>query len=71
MRDKVSGKPRGFGFVDFADPNVLDTVLQDKHTIDGRTVEAKRALPREEQHMSKPGNANNNGGGYGGGGNNR
>ncbi|CAH9095199.1 unnamed protein product [Cuscuta epithymum] len=70
MRDKVSGKPRGFGFVDFADPNVLDTVLQDKHTIDGRTVEAKRALPREEQHMSKPGNANNNGGGYGGGGGN-
>lgn len=38
MRDKISGKPRGFGFVVFADPNVLDRVLQDEHVIDGRTV---------------------------------
>lgn len=68
MRDKLSGKPRGFGFVDFADPAVLDSVLQDKHTIDGRTVEAKRALPREEQQISKAGNGNHNGGGFGGGG---
>lgn len=38
MRDKVSGRPRGFGFVVFADPSILDRVLQDKHLIDGRTV---------------------------------
>lgn len=38
MRDKLTGRPRGFGFVVFADPSVLDTVLQDKHVIDGRTV---------------------------------
>lgn len=38
MRDKMTGRPRGFGFVVFADPSVLDRVLQDKHTIDGRTV---------------------------------
>lgn len=38
MRDKVTGKPRGFGFVVFADPNILDRVLQDRHVIDGRTV---------------------------------
>lgn len=38
MREKLTGKPRGFGFVVFADPSVLDTVLQDKHIIDGRTV---------------------------------
>ncbi|OMO97761.1 hypothetical protein CCACVL1_04457 [Corchorus capsularis] len=52
MRDKVTGRPRGFGFVVFSDPSVLDTVLQEKHTIDGRTVEAKRALSREEQQTS-------------------
>lgn len=58
MRDKTTGRPRGFGFVVFADPSVLDAVLQEKHTIDGRTVEAKRALSREEQHTSRPGNSN-------------
>ncbi|KAG8369875.1 hypothetical protein BUALT_Bualt14G0059000 [Buddleja alternifolia] len=70
MRDKISGKPRGFGFVVFADPNILDRVLQDRHVIDGRTVEAKRALSREEQQVSKVGNT---GGGrnFGGGGNTR
>ncbi|XP_031502263.1 heterogeneous nuclear ribonucleoprotein 1-like [Nymphaea colorata] len=58
MRDKVTGRPRGFGFVVFADPSLLDRVLQDKHTIDGRTVEAKRALSREEQQISsRSGNA--------------
>jgi RNA-binding protein Musashi len=38
MKDKTTGRPRGFGFVVFADPAVLDMVLQDKHTIDGRMV---------------------------------
>lgn len=71
MRDKISGRPRGFGFVVFADPSVLDTVLQEKHTIDGRTVEAKRALSREEQQVSKAGNANAGRSFGGGGGNTR
>ncbi|KAF3457849.1 hypothetical protein FNV43_RR02509 [Rhamnella rubrinervis] len=52
MKDKITGRPRGFGFVVFADPAALDRVLEDKHTIDGRTVEAKRALSREEQQTS-------------------
>lgn len=38
MLDKVTHRPRGFGFVVFSDPSVLDTVLQDRHSIDGRTV---------------------------------
>lgn len=38
MKDKHTKMPRGFGFVTFSDPSVIDKVLQDEHTIDGRTV---------------------------------
>ncbi|XP_021888538.1 heterogeneous nuclear ribonucleoprotein 1-like, partial [Carica papaya] len=59
MRDKITGRPRGFGFLVFSDPSILDRVLQDSHTIDGRTVEVKRALSREEQQNSvRSGNLN-------------
>ncbi|XP_072957487.1 heterogeneous nuclear ribonucleoprotein 1-like [Typha angustifolia] len=53
MKDKLTARPRGFGFIVFADPAVLDRVLQDRHTIDDRMVEAKRALSREEQQTAK------------------
>lgn len=48
MKDKHTRKPRGFGFVTFSDPSVIDRVLEDEHNIDGRTVEVKRTVPREE-----------------------
>ena len=38
MRDRATGRARGFGFVVFADPAVAERVIMDKHTIDGRTV---------------------------------
>ena len=38
MRDRVTGRARGFGFVVFADPSVAERVIMDKHIIDGRTV---------------------------------
>ena len=41
MRDKATGRPRGFGFVAFSDPAVIDRVLQDKHHIDNRDVNFK------------------------------
>eukprot|EP00850_Spirogloea_muscicola_P011958 SM000076S21779 [mRNA] locus=s76:181550:184083:+ [translate_table: standard] len=46
MRDRATGHPRGFGFVTFSDPAICDRVVQDKHVIDGRTVEAKKSVPR-------------------------
>ncbi|AQK59717.1 uncharacterized isoform X1 [Zea mays] len=48
MKDKHTKMPRGFGFVTFSDPSVIDKVLEDDHVIDGRTVEVKRTVPREE-----------------------
>ena len=69
MRDKTTGRPRGFGFVVFSDPSVLDRVLQDKHTIGDKVVEAKRALSREEQYSSSRTGNPNAGRTSGGGGN--
>jgi hypothetical protein len=38
MKDKHTKMPRGFGFVTFSDPSVIDKVLEDEHVIDGRMV---------------------------------
>ena len=40
MRDRVTGRARGFGFVVFADPAIAERVIMDKHMIDGRMVRA-------------------------------
>ncbi|XP_024532447.1 heterogeneous nuclear ribonucleoprotein 1 isoform X2 [Selaginella moellendorffii] len=56
MKDRTTGRGRGFGFVVFADPDVADRVVQDKHSINGKLVEAKKAVPRDEhQNAVKPG----------------
>ena len=46
--ERATGRPRGFGFVVFADPEVASRVVAQAHTIDRREVEAKRAVPKEE-----------------------
>lgn len=38
VKDKNTGYSRGFGFVVFSESSILDAVLGEKHTIDGRTV---------------------------------
>lgn len=56
MRDRATGRARGFGFIVFADPAVAERVIMEKHMIDGRMVEAKKAVPRDDQHaLSKSG----------------
>ncbi|KAF5944183.1 hypothetical protein HYC85_018260 [Camellia sinensis] len=51
MKDRNTGRARGFGFVVFADPAVAERVVREKHMIDGRAVEAKKAVPRDDQNM--------------------
>lgn len=48
MRDRISGKARGFGFVTYTDPEVANKVSGQKYTIDGREVETKLSLPRDQ-----------------------
>ena len=38
MRDRATGRARGFGFIVFADPAVAERVIMEKHMIDGRMV---------------------------------
>ncbi|XP_059662419.1 heterogeneous nuclear ribonucleoprotein 1-like [Cornus florida] len=52
MRDRITGRARGFGFVVFADPVVAERVVKEKHIIDGRAVEAKKAVPRAEHILN-------------------
>ncbi|XAR53860.1 hypothetical protein NMG60_11022563 [Bertholletia excelsa] len=52
MKDRNTGRARGFGFVVFADSIVAERVVREKHMIDGRTVEAKKAVPRDDQNLS-------------------
>lgn len=49
MKDRTTGRARGFGFIVFSDPTVADRVIKEKHNIDGRMVEAKKAVPRDDQ----------------------
>ncbi|XP_008776925.1 heterogeneous nuclear ribonucleoprotein 1-like isoform X2 [Phoenix dactylifera] len=51
MKDRTTGRARGFGFVVFADPAVAERVLMEMHVIDGRKVEVKKAVPRVDQHI--------------------
>lgn len=38
MRDRKTGQPRGFGFVTYADPSVVDKVIEETHIINGKQV---------------------------------
>ena len=41
-------KPRGFGFVTFREVDAIEAVLADlEHYIDGKLVECKKAVPKE------------------------
>jgi len=53
MRDKPSGRSRGFGFVTFSDPKSIDELVKHDHVIDGRTVEIKRAIPKDEMSSGR------------------
>ncbi|CAF1651954.1 unnamed protein product [Rotaria magnacalcarata] len=48
MKDQ-NGQSRCFGFVTFTDPHAIDEFMKQRpHTLDGRQIDPKRAMPREE-----------------------
>lgn len=49
MRDSNTGRSRGFGFLTFKEPEAVEAVLQKQHVLDGKVIDPKRAIPKEEQ----------------------
>lgn len=49
MVDRMTGKPRGFGFVTFAQQESVDRVMdkRDALKIKGKWIDCKRATPKE------------------------
>ena len=38
MKDRQTGVPRGFGFITYSDPSVVDQVIQETHVINEKQV---------------------------------
>lgn len=38
MKDRQTGRPRGFGFITYADPSVVDQVMEETHVINDKQV---------------------------------
>ncbi|PHU11932.1 hypothetical protein BC332_18862 [Capsicum chinense] len=53
MKDRHTGRPRGFGFITYADPTVVDTVIAENHIINDKQVEIKRTIPKGSSADSK------------------
>ena len=49
MRDNATGRSRGFGFLTFAEPQSVDEVVKTQHILDGKVIDPKRAIPKDEQ----------------------
>ena len=65
VRDRDTGQPRGFAFVEMTNPNEAANAMQamNGREMNGRTLNVNEARPREQR--------SGGGGGYGGGGGGR
>ncbi|KAF8447080.1 hypothetical protein BDZ91DRAFT_669871 [Kalaharituber pfeilii] len=52
MRDGTTGRSRGFGFLTFKDPKTVNIVMVKEHYLDGKIIDPKRAIPRDEQEKT-------------------
>jgi cold-inducible RNA-binding protein len=71
MVDRMSGRPRGFGFVTMGTPEEAQKAIENLNgkDLDGRAITVNVARPREDRPMGGGGGARR--GGYQGGGRDR
>jgi len=69
IKDKFSGRPRGFAFVTMETKEAADAAIQalNGKEIDGRALTVNEARPREERPPRSGGGGGYRGGGGGGG----
>lgn len=51
MRDSVTARSRGFGFITFKDPANVDKVMSQQLQLDGRKLDIKMAVPKGEMQQ--------------------
>ncbi|UZJ54160.1 hypothetical protein CBS101457_003480 [Exobasidium rhododendri] len=48
MRDPATQRSRGFAFLTLDDPKAVNSVMVKEHYLDGKIIDPKRAIPRQE-----------------------
>ncbi|MBN1642091.1 MAG: RNA-binding protein [Anaerolineae bacterium] len=68
ITDRVTGRPRGFAFVEMADDAAGNAAIAalDGQNVDGRTLKVNEAKPREPRAGDRGGRGGDRGGGRGG-----
>ncbi|KAK9366365.1 hypothetical protein V1509DRAFT_630140 [Lipomyces kononenkoae] len=52
MREATTGRSRGFAFLTFKDSKCVNTVMVKEHILDGKIIDPKRAIPKDEQEKT-------------------
>lgn len=68
IRERETGRSRGFGFVTFAEEAMADAAVaqMDNQEMDGRTIRVSKAQERQEGGERRPFNGGERRGGFGG-----
>jgi RNA-binding protein Musashi len=54
MKDPITQRSRGFGFITFSNPDAVDRVLTvPSHTLDGKKIDPKHATPKSKSKANK------------------